>query len=208
MFHVRSLPPTRGLRLCALHGLCLSVVLALAGGVSLSEDGSDAEGIAATVVKLGEKGETTRTGAQKRLLEIGPSAIPEIVVFMRRSFDDKDETIWRAAFETVEQIVKQHRDDPHLDDGLLRLPPPDTKNAVFGGIDFIWIPGGWFVAGSTIDPFDRTVAYNRDKSYGEVRKVWLDGFWIHTAEKKMGPVHKESVRKQEIKLRQSVGRYS
>jgi|GEM_PF-5818432 len=131
---------------------------------------------------LSAASQQVRAEAKKMLVAEGPKALPILVRFMRQHLADKDETAWRTTYETMEAIVRQYSEDQHLDDALLKMEPPDTKNATFGGIDFVWIPEGWFVAGTS---FDSAGYSDSPPDYrGEIRRVRLDGFWISRTELK------------------------
>ena len=122
---------------------------------------------------------TVREQGKARLIEMGPPAVVPVIKVMQAHIGDKDETAWRLAYDTLEHIVQKHRDDPHLDDGLTRLPPLEAKTARFAGVDFVWISEGWFAAGTSIKRDPRDVP---DTWRGELRRVWLDGYWISRTE--------------------------
>jgi len=112
---------------------------------------------------------------------------------MRLHISDKDENAWRGAFEAIERIALKHAENPELDEGLLKMPQPQTKTAKFGGIEFIWIPPGWFAAGQHLDTGWWNLRYLSKKYPVKVRRVYLDGYWISKHELTWGDLKRHGV---------------
>jgi len=129
------------------------------------------EGVEKRAVGLDAASPEIRAEASKSLVADGPEALRILVRFMRQHLADKDETAWKAAYGAIAKIVEIHAEDPRLDDALLKVDPPDTKNGNFGGIDFVWIPEGWFVAGTAFDVSE--LGGLPLHLGGEIRRAWL-----------------------------------
>ena len=170
--------PLRRLHVCI--GLVASMALAVAAWSAEPDVGALLEG-------LRSDGEAARAATRKSLCRLGPTAIPSLVSFMRKHLaEEDDDRTWREAYATLEEMVQQYREAPDLDEALSKMPRPSTKNAVFAGIDFVWIPPGWFVAGTGLParhPALKKVGYRR-----EVRRVYLEGYWISRTEVTIGQV--------------------
>ncbi|MGD0088877.1 MAG: SUMF1/EgtB/PvdO family nonheme iron enzyme [Planctomycetota bacterium] len=129
-----------------------------------------------------------RTRVTDQLVACGPAAIGPLAQVLQKHLGDTDEAVWRAAFSGIEAIVLKHRDAPDLDDSLLRNPLPDTRNGVFAGIDFVWIPAGWFIYGTD------TVGCGDEVFRPKPRRLWLDGYWISRTEATRGQIKGGGVR--------------
>lgn len=120
-----------------------------------------------------------RLAAIQTVARCGCQAVGPLTLALSKHLGDKDEAVWQSIFAAIELIVKEHRDAPELDDSLVANIPSERKPLNVGGIEFLWIPTGWFIIGTTVTSEMRGgMPGLREK----VHREWLDGFWMSKTE--------------------------
>jgi len=164
------------------------VTLCLAAGCRTPPDGAPSPALSEQIVRhlddLTRRDERIRTAAMEALVDIGPPALFHVCPFIHRHLNDPEEHAWRAAYAVEEEIARRYQGAPYLDDycrTLRPIPLPTMTAKLPGGLtmEFVRIPAGSYVQGSSSPGTGLVMAQDMPCNYAPVRKVTLSRpFWI------------------------------